>query len=78
VALLVVVAAPVGAAPGTMQLVWHDAACALQSIMQLVTVDVWANRSFPAAASVGPQANPHRAATAHAIAKRCIDLSPQP
>jgi hypothetical protein len=43
-ALLVVVAAPVGAAPGTMQPLWQLAACALQAIMQLVTVELCASR----------------------------------
>jgi hypothetical protein len=48
-ALLVVVAAPVGAVPGTRHVVWHVAAWELHVIMQLVTVDVCASRIFPAA-----------------------------
>jgi hypothetical protein len=48
-ALLVVVAAPIGAAPGTRQVVSHAAACELHVIMQLVTVEVCASRIFPAA-----------------------------
>lgn len=44
-ALLVVVAAPVGGVPGTTQSVWHSACCELQVSMQLVVVDVCANRS---------------------------------
>jgi hypothetical protein len=45
VALLVVVAAPVGGVPGTTQAVWQLAACELQLIMQVVTADVCASRS---------------------------------
>jgi hypothetical protein len=48
-ALLVVVAAPVGGVPGIRHVVSHDAACELHVIMQLVTVEVCANRIFPAA-----------------------------
>jgi hypothetical protein len=44
VALLVVVAAPVGAVPGTTQAAWQVAACELQLIMQLVVVDDCARR----------------------------------
>lgn len=44
VALLVVVAAPIGAVPGTTQAVWQLAACELQVIMQLVVVEVCASR----------------------------------
>jgi hypothetical protein len=44
VALLVVVAAPVGAVPGTTHAVWQLAALVLQVIMQLVTVEVCASR----------------------------------
>ena len=40
VALLVVVAALVGAVPGTTQAVWQVAACELQVIMQVVVVEV--------------------------------------
>jgi hypothetical protein len=68
VALLVVVAALVGAVPGTMQVVWQVAACALQVIMQLVTVEVCAKRIFPPAdASL---AKPATAANANKTAKR--------
>jgi hypothetical protein len=45
--LLVVVAALVGAVPGTTQAVWQVAACELQAIMQFVTVEVCARRIFP-------------------------------
>ena len=48
-ALLVVVAAPVGGVPGTKHVVWQEAACELHAIMQLVTLEVCANRIFPAA-----------------------------
>ena len=52
VALLVVVAALVGAVPGTMQAAWQVAACALHAIMQFVTAEVCARRIFaPADAS---------------------------
>jgi hypothetical protein len=40
VALLPVVAAPVGGVPGTRHVVWQVAACELQAIMQFVTVEV--------------------------------------
>ena len=50
VALLVVVAAPVGGVPGTTQAVWHVAAWELQVIMQFVVVEVCASRIFPRAA----------------------------
>ncbi len=43
-ALLVVVAAPVGGTPGTTHVVWQVAACALQTIMQFVVVEVCARR----------------------------------
>ncbi len=45
VALLVVVAAPVGAVPGTTQALWQLAACELQLIMQSVVVELCANRT---------------------------------
>jgi hypothetical protein len=52
VALLPVVAAPVGAVPGIRHVVWQDAACELHDIMQLVTIEVCATRIFPAASAV--------------------------
>jgi hypothetical protein len=67
VALLVVVAALVGAEPGTIQLAWQVAACALQAIMQFVTAEVCARRIFPPAdASL---TKPATAATATRTAK---------
>ena len=48
-ALPVVVAALVGGVPGTRQVAWQVAACALHVIMQVVTADVCAKRIFPAA-----------------------------
>jgi hypothetical protein len=45
VALLPVVAAPVGGEPGTTQAAWQVAAVALQAIMQAVVVEVCASRS---------------------------------
>ena len=48
-ALLPVVAAPIGAVLGMRQVVWQVAACELHVIMQLVTVGVWAIRIRPAA-----------------------------
>jgi hypothetical protein len=50
-ALLVVVAAPVGAVPGTTHAAWQFAAWELHVIMQLVTVEVCASRSFSAASA---------------------------
>jgi hypothetical protein len=44
VALLSVVAAPLGGEPGTTQAAWQVAAAALQLIMQLVVVEVCAKR----------------------------------
>jgi hypothetical protein len=67
VALLVVVAALVGAVPGTTQAVWQVAACELQAIMQFVTVKVCTRRIFsPADASL---AKPATATTANRTAK---------
>jgi hypothetical protein len=78
-ALPVATAAPVGGDPGTTQLVWHDAACELQAIMQLVTVDVCAKRILAAAAT---PANPSLAEqtnkTAIKIAKRRMTALPGP
>jgi hypothetical protein len=48
-ALLVVVAAPVGGAPGVRHVVWQVAACELQTIMHVVVVEVCAKRILPAA-----------------------------
>jgi hypothetical protein len=67
VALLVVVAAAEGGAPGTTQAVWQFAACALQIIIQVVAVDVCANRIFGSAKAL-PGAAPI-AATVRRIAK---------
>jgi hypothetical protein len=61
VALLPVVAAPVGVVPGMRHVVWQDAACELHAIMQLVTIEVCATRILPAASAVERQsaiANP--------------------
>jgi hypothetical protein len=49
VALLVVVAAPIGAVPGLMHVVTQVAAVELQLIMQLVRFELCASRIFPAA-----------------------------
>jgi hypothetical protein len=60
-ALLPVVAAPVGGVPGTTHVVWQVAACELQAIMQLVTAEVCARRILPAASPLECQiviANP--------------------
>ena len=73
VALLVVVAALVGAVPGTTQAVWQVAACELQVIMQFVTVEVCAKRIFsPADVSV---ANPATATMANRTAKHRMPAS---
>ena len=73
VALLVVVAALVGAVPGTTQAVWQVAACELQDIMQFVTVEDCAKRIFsPADASV---ANPTTATMANRTAKHRMPAS---
>jgi hypothetical protein len=73
-ALLVVVAAPVGGVPGKMQAVWQVAAWELHVIMQLVTVDVCASRILPlsAAAMVGPPINK----AVQTIASRRMTASP--
>lgn len=44
-ALLPVVAAPVGAEPGTTHAAWHVAAVELQTNMQLVVVELCASRN---------------------------------
>lgn len=79
-ALLVVVAAPVGAVPGTRQLDWHAAACELHVIMQVVTAEVCASRIFPVADAT--LANPTLAElidkTASKTAKRRMSASPKP
>ncbi len=67
VAALVVVVAPVDAAPGTTQVAWHVAACELHAIMQVVVVDVCARRIFsPADAALAnpATATPSSATTA--------------
>jgi hypothetical protein len=51
-ALLPVVAAPIGSVPGTRQVVWQVAACELQAIMQAVTVELCARRSRAPACAV--------------------------
>jgi hypothetical protein len=48
-ALLPVVAAPVGGVPGIKHAVWQFAACELHAIMQFVTFEVCAMRVRPAA-----------------------------
>jgi hypothetical protein len=82
--LLLVAAVLPPADHGRTQLVWQDAACALQVIMQLVTVDVCASRILPAKASLAKAAPPNpatlktgiKARTAHKIAKRRMIASP--
>jgi hypothetical protein len=51
VALLPVVAAPIGVVPGMRHVVWQAAACELHAIMQLVTMEVCATRILPAASA---------------------------
>jgi hypothetical protein len=63
VALLVVVADAAGGVPGTTQDAWHDEDWELQRIMQLVTVEVCAKRSGPAAKAVWAEAQTAAAAT---------------
>jgi hypothetical protein len=75
-ALLVVVAAPTGAAPGTMQAVWHAAAWELHAIMQFVTVEVCARRIFPAAETSAQNCVEHPAITANRITTRHMTVSP--
>jgi hypothetical protein len=78
VALLVVVAAPVGAEPGTTHAVWQVAAWELHVIMQLVTVEVCASRIFPSAwatpnvpSVIAPSAKtPNGVTNRHMIASR--------
>jgi hypothetical protein len=73
VALLVVVAALVGAVPGTTQAVWQAAACELQAIMQLVVVELCAKRIFSAAAA--PPAQPATTIAANTTAKHRMSAS---
>lgn len=61
-ALLVVVAPLVEGDPGMTQADWHVATCELQIIKQLVVVEDWASRIFPAARALLP--NPTIASTA--------------
>ena len=67
--MLPIVAAPVGAVPGMRHVVWQDAACELHDIMQLVTIEVCATRSFPAAC---PAECPSAIANPAAKSKRAI------
>ena len=72
-ALLVVVAALVGGVPGTKQVVWQLAACELQAIIQLVTVEVCAMRIFRQAAAAElqfPIANPPNTMTNRMVTRR--------
>jgi hypothetical protein len=72
-ALLPVVAAPVGSVPGTRHVVWQEAACELHAIMQLVTVEV-ATRNRVAACPLELQiatANPPQKTT-RAIPPQCM------
>lgn len=67
---------PMGGGGGTTQVDWHDAACALQLIMQFVVADVCANRIFPRAA-----ASPIIAAAAtkaHNAASQRMSCPPRP
>jgi hypothetical protein len=73
VALLVVVAALVGAVPGTTQAVWQVAACELQAIMQFVTAEVCARRIFPPADASLPK--PATARIANTTAKHRMAAS---
>ena len=70
-ALLLVVAAPVGGTPGTTHVVWQVAACALQTIMQFVVVEVCARRIAPRADAAPVSAA--LASTAMKIANRTAD-----
>jgi hypothetical protein len=64
--LLVAVAAPVGAVPGTVQDAWQLACCELQLIMQFVVVEVCARRIFAPAET--PSADPRIASAANKTA----------
>src|SRR5580704_17119816 len=64
---------PTGGAPGTKQVVWQVAACALHVIMQFVVVEVCAKRIFsPADAAL---AKPATATTANRTAKHRMAAS---
>jgi len=70
-----VVAALVGAVPGTKQVVRHVAACELHAIMQFVTVPVCAMRIFPEPASAelqSPIANPPNTMISRIATRRII------
>ena len=76
VALLVVVAAPVGGVPGTTQEDWQLAEVALQAIMQLVTVDDCASLIvFAPAASDPAKASKTNADNAKMLARIFIGFS---
>ncbi len=67
VAFGMVVVADVVAVPGRRQLAWHDAACELQFIMQVVVVNVCACAAGAPAASIE---TPNTIATARITASR--------
>ena len=70
-ALLVVVAAPVGGVPGTTQDAWQVAACELQVIMHVVVVEVCASRIPLSLAPAGAAVDSAAAAkTIKSISKR--------
>jgi hypothetical protein len=68
-----VVAALVGAVPGTTQVVWQVAACELHAIMQFVTVEDCAKRILPPADTA--LAKPITATTANKTAKHRMAAS---
>jgi hypothetical protein len=72
-ALLVVVAAPVGAVPGSVQDAWQLACCELHVIIQFVVVEVCARRIF--APAIAPLPNPRIANAAIKTANPRMDAS---
>ena len=78
VALLVVVAAPVGGVPGTRHVVRQVAAWELHVIMQLVTVEDCASWIFPRAEAAIPKVLTAKPIdrTANRLAHRHIDCLP--
>jgi hypothetical protein len=76
-ALLPVVAAPVGCEPGMMHVVWQLAAWELHNIMQFVTFEVCARRIREAACTVESQVATANAAVhkiTPAMPRRCMML----
>jgi hypothetical protein len=73
VVVVVDVVEPLDELDGTRQVLWQVAACALQSIMQFVSVELCARRIFPSADA--PPAKASIANTANTTANHCMTAS---